>query len=92
MGSHQSVSTEMLSRYRIEIKSEKLVQSGGGSSSDVWYEWWELIIRLSGKHYDLPGGSIGCKYLSTREVQHLVVYPADQLIVFVHSYSREIAW
>ena len=36
-----------------------LMHSGGLNPSDVWCKRWETIIHLNGRHYALPGGSIG---------------------------------
>ncbi len=31
---------------------------------DVWYSRWLTIVQLSGKHYSLPGGPVGRKYVN----------------------------
>ena len=63
-----------------------LIQSQGSDSSNVWHRRWLSVVHLSGKLYDIPGGSVGRKYVDslTQEVSHLSSgnYPSDRVIVF----------
>ena len=49
------------------------LKSDGGTRETPWCKRWEKVIELCGRHYDLPGGSVGRKYvdLITEEMQHL---------------------
>ena len=55
-------------------------------SNDVWYKRWLSIVKLSGRHYHLPGGSTDRKYIDklTQELSHFLVedYPSERFIVF----------
>ena len=54
--------------------------------NDEWSKQWEVVIHHGGKHYDLPGGSVGRKYvdLLTEDVAHLAMgnYTSDCVIAF----------
>ena len=62
-----------------------ILNSDGGTRDTPWCKRWEKIIQLSGRHYNLPGGSIGRKYvdLITEEMQYLTsgISPSERLIV-----------
>ena len=51
-----------------------------------WVSRWEIITQHEARHYLLPGGSVGRKYVDrlTEEVLHLVAvnFPSERLIVF----------
>ena len=51
-------------------------------SNDVWYKRWLSIVKLSGRHYHLPGGSTGRKYIDqlTQELSHFSAgdYPSER--------------
>ena len=36
-----------------------LVCSDGGDRSSPWCRRWDTVVHLCGKHYALPGGSVG---------------------------------
>ena len=63
--------------------TKDLAISGGDRIS---LERWQSIIQLSGKHYDLPRGPCGRRYIDllSEEIRHLSRgnYPSDRLIVF----------
>jgi len=33
--------------------------SDGGDHSSLLCQQWDAVVRLAGKHYHLPGGSVG---------------------------------
>lgn len=51
-----------------------------------WYNRWLAIIKLSGKHYCLPGGSVGRKYVDqlAQELAHFSVdnFLSERFLVF----------
>ena len=63
-----------------------LIQSQGSDPKNVWHRRWLSIVHHSGKLYNIPGGSIGRKYIDclTQEGLYLSAgnYPSDHIIVF----------
>ena len=51
-----------------------------------WLVYWNKIIQHSGRHYDLPKGSISCKYVSQMidEIRHFNSgnFPSERFLVF----------
>ena len=56
------------------------------SLNQSWFLKWKSVIQLSGRHYDLPRGSCGRKYIGVLcdEIKHLAQrnYPSERVIVF----------
>ena len=51
-----------------------LLSSAGSRTDSPWIQRWSTIIHHSGRHYLLPGGSVGRKYveLLNQELQYFV--------------------
>ena len=51
-----------------------LLSSYGSPTSSPWFQQWNTIIHHKGRHYLLPGGSVGKKYveLLNQELQYIV--------------------
>ena len=60
--------------------------SDGGDRSSSWCQRWEAVVRLNGRHYVLPGGLVGRRFVDmmTNELNHLALghYPAEHCLVF----------
>ena len=50
-------------RLMTKAYGEGLVQSGGHNFGEFWFESWRKVVNLNGMHYDIPGGSIGRRYV-----------------------------
>ena len=63
-----------------------LLSSAGSRTDSPWIQRWPTIIHHSGRHYLLPGGSVGRKYVEflNQELQFFVSgsYSAERVIVF----------
>ena len=63
-----------------------LLHSDGGSRNSQWCQRWSHMIQHRGKHYSLPGGSIGKKYIDilSEELHYLSAgaFPSERVIVF----------
>ena len=68
--------------------SAPLLWSAGAARDSSWHQHWLTIVYHVGRHYSLPGGSVGKKYipvdLLNQELQHFVSgsYSAERVIVF----------
>ena len=69
-----------------EAYGSGLVDSVDTLHKSDWYERWLRVVRLTGKQYNIPGSSIGRKYVesSAVEVQQIVSrnFCSERLIVF----------
>ena len=65
---------------------ETLLYSDGGPHHSSWCQRWSDVVQHLGRHYSLPGGSIGKKYIDllNDELLHLVSgsYSSERVIVF----------
>ena len=63
-----------------------LLSSAGSPNSSTWSKHWATVIHHGGRHYSLPGGSVGRKYIDllNQELQYFVSgsYSAERFIVF----------
>ena len=65
---------------------EPLRGCGSFDRSDVWYKRWKTLVFLQSKHYEIPGGAIGRRYvdLLSEEVSQVGAgnYSSDRVIAF----------
>ena len=70
----------------IKAYGRPLVSDNNNLEICPWVSRWEIITQHEARHYLLPGGSVGRKYVDrlTEEVLHLVAvnFPSERLIVF----------
>jgi len=63
-----------------------LLYSDGGSRSSQWCQQWSAVIQHQGRHYSLPGGSIGKKYIDllNEELNYSSAgaFPSERVIVY----------
>lgn len=63
-----------------------LIHSDGGPRDSPWCQRWSIVVQHLGRHYVLPNGSVGRRYIDmlTVELQHLAsgTYAAERVIVF----------
>ena len=64
-----------------------LLYSDGGNRSSQWCQRWSAVIQHQGRHYSLPGGSIGKKYIDllNEELNYSSIgaFPSERVIMFV---------
>jgi hypothetical protein len=97
VGSFHSFSSSVtqIDRFLTSSEVDDLMMRAFGSSlvpddfdggDNVWSDYWESISQLSGRHYDLPRGTCGRRFIDLLcvEIRHLTRgnYPSDRLIVF----------
>jgi len=66
-----------------------LLCSDGGSRSSQWCQRWSAVIQHQGRHYSLPGGSIGKKYIDL--LLHYLsagAFPSERVIVVMLQHDR----
>jgi len=65
---------------------ETLLYSDGGPRHSSWCQRWSDAVQHLGRHYSLPGGSIGKKYINllNDELLHLISgsYSSERVILF----------
>ena len=63
-----------------------LLYSDSGNCNSQWCQRWSHVIQHQGKHYSLPGGSIGKKYIDilNEKLHHLSAgaFLSERVIVF----------
>ncbi len=72
----------------VRAYGESLVQESQSIDPppDVWYSRWLTIVQLSGKHYSLPGGPVGRKYVNqlSKELSYFTAgtYSSERFLVY----------
>ena len=68
------------------VYHDDLMNSPGLERSDHWYERWKAAVRFSPQRYDLPGGSVGRRFVEilAKEVSSVANLKenSERMIVF----------
>ena len=59
------LSVVKVSHLMILAFGASIFRSDGGSFVDPWGTWWIRACRMSGTQYNLPGGAVGCEFVTT---------------------------
>ena len=69
-----------------EVYGDRMLNGAGCVRSDCWFRWWERVVRLPFRRYDLPGGNVGRRFVDilTKEVELVASLKecSERLIVF----------
>ena len=69
-----------------EVYGDRMLNGAGCVRSDCWFWWWERVVRLPFRRYDLPGGNVGRRFVDilTKEVELVASLKecSERLIVF----------
>ena len=59
----------------IKAYGAPLIQSDGGARHSLWCQRWSTVVQNLGRHYALPTGSVGRRYVDTinLELQHFLI-------------------
>ena len=74
-----------IDNFMVKAYGGTLLFPGGGDRSSPWCQRWDAAVRLIGKHYALPGGSVGRHFVDplSAELNDLGTGWLRRVIIFV---------